>query len=267
MLPSRRLRGAIVTATLVTVALVSNGHLGAASAAGVAADSSFTPVGMWRDEGTSGEEFMIVELYPYPGLALMGREGLQALGFYGADGFEGVVKRPGVRHLVPEPRGAVLRFRANGPDRLAVEFAAALGAASTWRGTFVRTRAQVPAFPRDLKPIPRANEAQDPGPGTAPDRMPAFGEYVYVEQLPTAIERMAASYPDSARAKGIQGTVIVQALVGRDGRVRDTRITASVPDLDEAAIAAVRQWRFEPARAKGEAVAVWVAVPVRFTLR
>jgi protein TonB len=99
------------------------------------------------------------------------------------------------------------------------------------------------------------------------DVTPAPGEYVYVEELPEAITKVPPSYPDAAREAGVDGTVLVQALVGKDGRVADTRIQKSIPMLDAAALASVRQWRFKPALgAKQQPVAVWVAVPVKFTL-
>ena len=60
---------------------------------------------------------------------------------------------------------------------------------------------------------------------------------------------------------------MVQALVLRDGTVGDTRIVKSIPGLDEAAAAAVGQWRFKPALSKGQPVTVWVGVPIKFSLR
>ena len=96
--------------------------------------------------------------------------------------------------------------------------------------------------------------------------LPKFGDYVYVEELPEAIIRVSPSYPEPARQKGVQGTVMVQALVARDGAVADTRVVKSIPLLDDAAMAAVRQWRFKPAMAHDGPVAVWVAVPVKFSL-
>ena len=78
---------------------------------------------------------------------------------------------------------------------------------------------------------------------------------------------MTPVYPPDARRKGIEGTVMVQALVGRDGAVHDTRIVKSIPGLDKAAVAAVKQWTFKPALSKGKPMAVWVAVPVQFTLK
>ena len=99
------------------------------------------------------------------------------------------------------------------------------------------------------------------------DGLPAFGEFVYVEELPQAITKVSPEYPDIARQSGIEGTVLVQALVGTDGKVRDTKVVQSVPVLDDAAVAAVEQWVFKPALTNNKPVAVWVAVPVRFALR
>lgn len=98
------------------------------------------------------------------------------------------------------------------------------------------------------------------------DEMPKFGEYVYVEELPEAVTRVKPQYPDIAREAGVDGTVLVQALVGKDGKVKDVRVQKSIPMLDASAVAAVKQWVFKPALSNNKPVAVWVAVPVRFSL-
>jgi protein TonB len=98
------------------------------------------------------------------------------------------------------------------------------------------------------------------------DEMPKFGEYVYVEELPEAITKVPPVYPDIAREANVDGTVMVQALVGKDGRVHDTRVVKSIPMLDNSAVDAVKQWVFKPALSNNKPVAVWVAVPVKFSL-
>ena len=104
-----------------------------------------------------------------------------------------------------------------------------------------------------------------PEPSTG-DPPPASGNYVYVEELPEVLERAAPDYPESARFAGISGTVWVQALVGENGRVRDAVIVNGPTQLRDAALDAVWQWRFKPAFTNKEAIAVWVGIPVRFTL-
>jgi protein TonB len=103
--------------------------------------------------------------------------------------------------------------------------------------------------------------------GAAADTLPKPGESVYIEVLPEAVTKVAPEYPVSARESKIEGTVMVQTLVGRDGLVHDTKIVKSIAALDSAAVASVRQWRFKPAMSGGKPVATWVAVPVKFTLR
>ena len=77
---------------------------------------------------------------------------------------------------------------------------------------------------------------------------------------------MPPEYPPSARESGVEGVVLVQALVGKDGRVKDVRVQRPSPMFNDAAVACVYQWRFKPALAKGDPVAVWVAIPVKFSL-
>ena len=113
---------------------------------------------------------------------------------------------------------------------------------------------------------PSSDKAVRVAPSDSSGGLPRFGEYVYIDSLPEAIEKVAPDYPEWARRKGIEGTVMLQALVGRDGLVKDVRVVRSIPELDDYAIAAAKQWRFVPAKAQGQPVAVWVAIPVKFTL-
>jgi protein TonB len=99
------------------------------------------------------------------------------------------------------------------------------------------------------------------------EELPKFGEYVYVEELPEVITKVSPVYPDLAREAGVDGQVLLQALVDKEGKVRDVKVVKSIPMLDQAAINAVKQWVFKPALSNNKPVAVWVAVPVRFTLR
>ena len=109
-------------------------------------------------------------------------------------------------------------------------------------------------------------QAKESSSASSPESYPKLGEYVYVEELPEAVHKVPPEFPDAARKADVSGTVMVQALIGRDGRVKDTRVVESIPALDGAAVAAVRQWEFKPAQAKGKPVSVWVAIPVKFSL-
>lgn len=75
-------------------------------------------------------------------------------------------------------------------------------------------------------------------------------------------------YPDSARREGIEGETLLRFTVLASGHVASVSVARSAghPDLDRAAIEAVKTWLFEPARRGKEAVSVWVTLPVRFQL-
>src|SRR5262249_28583728 len=110
-----------------------------------------------------------------------------------------------------------------------------------------------PCYPAE---VPATDAADDP----------KFGEYIYIQVDPEAIEKAWPEYPDDARRRGVDGIVMVQAQVRRDGTVGRVCIVKSIPPLDAAAAACVRRWRFKPATVEGNPVAVWVGVPVKFSL-
>lgn len=75
-------------------------------------------------------------------------------------------------------------------------------------------------------------------------------------------------YPEIARKARIQGVVILQSIIDEQGLVRDVKVLRGLPmGLTEAAVEAVRQWRFEPATLRGRPVAVYYNLTVSFTLQ
>jgi TonB family protein len=83
---------------------------------------------------------------------------------------------------------------------------------------------------------------------------------------PSKILDVPPEYPAEALAARIQGVVIVESTIDTDGMVADVRVLRSIPGLDDAAVAAVRQWRYTPTLLNGEAVPVIMTVTVNFTL-
>src|SRR5207247_9479683 len=72
---------------------------------------------------------------------------------------------------------------------------------------------------------------------------------------------------EEARKAKYQGTCVLYLIVGADGKPRDIRVARSLGlGLDEKAIEAVRQWKFEPAMKDGKPVAVAINVEVDFRL-
>jgi periplasmic protein TonB len=72
--------------------------------------------------------------------------------------------------------------------------------------------------------------------------------------------------PPDAKEAGIQGIVVLDVVVDREGRVSNIEVIKSIPELDQAAIDAVQQWEFERTDIKGKAVSVRMTVTVNFTL-
>lgn len=85
---------------------------------------------------------------------------------------------------------------------------------------------------------------------------------------PRLIHEVKADYTEEARHRGLSGDVVLEIVVRRDGSVGDVKILQALGSgLEQRAVAAVRQWRFDPARRKGVPVDVIVEVAVEFTLR
>jgi len=117
----------------------------------------------------------------------------------------------------------------------------------------ISTPAKVPQPARDeTKPVP----ASTPENGAlTPSR-------------PDALRNAPPAYPESARQRGIEGTVTLLVRVGRDGVVRDISVSkgSGSSALDEAALEAVRRWHFHPASLGSLPVESFVEVPIRFQL-
>jgi protein TonB len=85
---------------------------------------------------------------------------------------------------------------------------------------------------------------------------------------PRLLREVKADYTDEARRRSISGDVLLEIVVRSDGGVGDVRVLRGLgAGLDQRAVQAVRQWRFEPARRKGVPVDVIVEVAVEFILR
>lgn len=77
---------------------------------------------------------------------------------------------------------------------------------------------------------------------------------------------MPPVYPRIGQSAGVEGIVILDAVIDLDGTVRDVRVLRPVALLDQAAIDAVREWRFTPTLLNGVPVPIIMTVTVNFTL-
>jgi TonB family protein len=82
------------------------------------------------------------------------------------------------------------------------------------------------------------------------------------------VKRVEPEYPPEARKAGIDGTVVLEAMIGTDGRIHDLRvISAPAASLAASSFAAVSQWAYRPYVLKGRVVPVQTTVTVTFSLR
>jgi protein TonB len=84
---------------------------------------------------------------------------------------------------------------------------------------------------------------------------------------PTKIVDARPIYPEIARTARVEGIVVMEAVLDPTGRVTQLRVVVSKPLLDQAALDAVRQWRYTPSVYGGRAVSVLMTITIHFTLQ
>jgi protein TonB len=85
-------------------------------------------------------------------------------------------------------------------------------------------------------------------------------------KAPSRLVNVVPVYPAAARAAHVEGVVIIEATVDAQGNVAGTLVLRSIPLLDDAALAAVRRWKFSPTLLNGTPVPIVMTVTVNFTL-
>ena len=80
------------------------------------------------------------------------------------------------------------------------------------------------------------------------------------------IHDVPPQYPTEAGRARIEGTVVLMAVIGKDGTVQDVRVESGLPMLAQAAIDAVKQWRYKPYLIDGQPVEVDSRITINFTL-
>jgi TonB family protein len=110
------------------------------------------------------------------------------------------------------------------------------------------------------------------GPGVGPGEGGGFGGGVFRVgggvTAPTVLSRVEPQYSEEARKSRFQGTVLLEAIVRKDGTVQIIRVVRALGfGLDENAIAALAKWRFRPGMRNGEPVDVSLNIEVNFNLR
>jgi len=138
------------------------------------------------------------------------------------------------------------RFRTRKTDERAA--APAGGISETARPTFGASSAR----PGQLPPAPQGNSPLRVGGAIKP---------------PQKVLDVRPIYPEDAKAARVEGVVIIDVTIARDGTVTEAGIRRSIPLLDQAALDAVRQWRFVPTLMNGAPIDVLMTVTINFTLQ
>jgi TonB family protein len=99
-------------------------------------------------------------------------------------------------------------------------------------------------------------------PGNPPTKCCAHALKIVVAPRPVSVVRPA--YPKGARKKKIEGSVLLRATVALDGSLRDITVVSGDPILADAALEAVRQWRYQPSKVNGEPIEAQHEITVTF---
>lgn len=119
-------------------------------------------------------------------------------------------------------------------------------------------------------PVTADFEIPSPPPVIAPTVAPAFGPIQVTGEVvpPAALFAPRPQYTEPARRVRLEGTVILQAVIDRQGAVTDLEVLKPMPlGLTEAALAAAKQWRFRPATLRQQPVSVYWRLSVTFKLQ
>jgi TonB family protein len=121
-------------------------------------------------------------------------------------------------------------------------------------------------YVRRSSALQRDAEIQKPRPILPEGEPDPNGVYRVGGALKPPVREGVAQYPEAAIAAQVEGAVVTEIVVDPTGAVVDAQIVRSIPELDEAALRAVRKWRFEPTVVNGKPVPVRMTTTVNFTL-
>jgi|SRR5690242_4683864 len=115
-----------------------------------------------------------------------------------------------------------------------------------------------------LNAVPNSAQAvrRPPTPPSASQRVPVMSTI----EAAKLISRIQPAYPPLAIQARIQGDVVLHAIIGKEGGVSELQVLSGHPLLVNAAVAAVRQWRYSPTLLNGTAVEVETTITVSFVL-
>ncbi|MGD0739847.1 MAG: TonB family protein [Terracidiphilus sp.] len=118
----------------------------------------------------------------------------------------------------------------------------------------------------DQAPPPVPPPPPPPPPGAASGEQPRRVNISAGIAVGMLVSKVTPSYPIDAKKAGVSGTVVLQATIGRDGLIEDLQVVSGPDLLQQAALDAVKQWRYRPYLLNGEPVEVRTTINIIFTL-
>ena len=114
---------------------------------------------------------------------------------------------------------------------------------------------------RPIMPAPEGQETQ----GKQPAKLPFIGQQSWMHQA-VLVKKIDPKYPELAKRTGIQGAVVVRAIIDREGNVTTASVASGPQQLRGAAVDAIRQWRYQPYILSGVPVEIETTITVNFVL-
>jgi TonB family protein len=112
--------------------------------------------------------------------------------------------------------------------------------------------------------LPYSITTQDPTPPTSSTQSSSPGHHDLTRWR--LVRKVNPEYPKKARKQHVEGTVRLHAIIDKDGSVRDLEVISGDPLLTDAAVKAVRQWRYSPTLLDGQAKEITTTIEVVFAL-
>jgi len=122
---------------------------------------------------------------------------------------------------------------------------------------------RMPPSQGQAEPPATAHSGVEPAASVTPERVLALSPAAAANSL---IHRVEPDYPEEARKRQLQGPVVLDIHIGQDGTVLDTKLVSGEPLLADAAMAAVRQWRFQPRLVDGAPAEMQTRITLNFRL-
>jgi TonB family protein len=122
---------------------------------------------------------------------------------------------------------------------------------------------RMPPSQGQAEPPATAHGAVEPAASVTPERVLALSPTAAENSL---IHRVEPEYPEEARNRQLQGAVVLDIHIGQDGTVQETKLVSGEPLLGDAAMAAVRQWRFQPRLVDGAPAEMQTRITLNFRL-